>query len=59
MKLEQIVVVKFPFSDLANTKKRPALVLKVIPYTSKHSLLQIAMITSKIDSPEINGDYLL
>ena len=59
MKPGNIVVVHFPFTDLENTKKRPALVLKVIPYSSKLNLVQIAMITSNLDGKELNGDYLI
>jgi mRNA interferase MazF len=59
MKTADIVLVRFPFTDLENSKKRPALVLKTIPYSSKLKLVQIAMITSQIDLPEVEGDYLI
>lgn len=59
MKIKDIVLVTFPFSDLTSSKKRPALVLSICPYSPKHSLYTIAMITSKIEVPRLKGDILL
>ena len=59
MKAGDLILVRFPFTDLDHSKKRPALVLKVIPYSPKLKLIQIAIITSQIDLPEIEGDYLI
>lgn len=55
----EVILVKFPFAHLDDSKKRPALVLKETRVTSKTSLMTIAMITSKIDGLELEGDVLL
>ncbi len=52
-----IVLVKFPFSDLNSSKKRPALVLNQSRITDKVNLVTIAMITSKIEGIKISGDF--
>jgi mRNA interferase MazF len=54
-----IILVKFPFANLEEGKKRPALVLRETHVTSKASLVTIAMITSKLDGLEIEGDLVL
>ena len=53
----QIILVKFPFSDLSSSKKRPALVLNHIQLTSDIGLVTISMITSRIDGIKLVGDY--
>ena len=58
-KPSDIVLVKFPFSNLEENKKRPALVLCVSKIAEKQSLLSVAMITSQIEGLEINGDILI
>lgn len=58
MNAGDIVLVKFPFSDLETTKKRPALVLGAVSLKSL-SLVTIAMITSKIDGIQLPGDVEL
>lgn len=56
MKPGDIVLVKFPFANLEQSKKRPALLLARTPVTSKASLLTVAMITSQVDGMELSGD---
>lgn len=56
-KAGEIVLVKFPFTNLEEDKKRPALVLKQVELSARERLIIIAMITSKIDGFEIEGDY--
>jgi len=55
----EIVLVKFPFANLREAKKRPALVLRTTEVTSKASLVTIAMITSQVDGLELEGDVLV
>jgi mRNA interferase MazF len=55
----EVVLIKFPFANLENSKKRPALVLRQTRVTAKSSLVTIAMITSKVEGLELEGDYLL
>lgn len=57
MKTADIVLVKFPFSDLESSKKRPALVLSHTTVSSGIELVTIAMITSRIDGIKLSGDY--
>lgn len=59
MKAGDIVLIKFPFSDLESSKKRPALVLSRSELTPKVGLLTIAMITSKIEGLKIPGDCIV
>lgn len=59
MKAGDIVLVKFPFTNLESSKKRPALVLTVVSYGKSQSLVTIAMITSKIDGMKLKGDVSL
>jgi mRNA interferase MazF len=54
-----VVVVKFPFSDLQRSKQRPALVLACVSFSVSLDLLVVAMITSKIEGPRIAGDCML
>jgi mRNA interferase MazF len=55
----EIVLVRFPFSDSETSKKRPALCLTACKLTSKFQIITVAMITSKIESFNLEGDYLL
>jgi mRNA interferase MazF len=57
MRAGDIVLVRFPFSDLESSKKRPALLLSTSELTPKVGLLTIAMITSKIEGLKIAGDF--
>lgn len=51
-----IVLIRFPFSDIETLKKRPGFVLSRIRFSSKMHLYIIAMITSKTDTIKLNGD---
>ena len=42
----EVVIVPFPFSDRAGTKRRPALVLSHQSFNRSHSQLVLAMITT-------------
>ena len=57
MKSAEIVLVKFPFSDLESSKKRPALVLNVTNVSSDIQLVTIAMITSRTEGIKLSGDF--
>jgi mRNA interferase MazF len=54
-----VALVRFPFADLATTKKRPALVLARTVRSSRNRLSTLAMITSQIESLKLAGDVLL
>lgn len=56
MKTGDIVLVKFPFTNLKNQKKRPALVLNTTHYAKSLDLVIVAMITSKLDGLSLEGD---
>lgn len=56
MKPGEVVLVKFPFSDLESTKKRPALVLIQSEVTDKIGVVTIAMITSKVEGMKFPAD---
>jgi mRNA interferase MazF len=57
MKLGEIVLVKFPFSDLETAKKRPALVLIETKISKDIRVVTIAMVTSRIEGASLSGDY--
>jgi len=59
MKPGAILLVKFPFSDLASTKKRPAMLLAHASRSPRNRLVTVAMITSKVESLGYSGDVLL
>jgi mRNA interferase MazF len=52
----EVVLVPFPFADLQTTKQRPALVLRAIASPALPEIVLIAMITSRTDAAEIEGD---
>ncbi len=54
-----IVLVKFPFTHLLSTKKRPALVLVHTHHSAKVELVTVAMITSKVDGIKLPGDIMI
>ena len=54
-----IILVKFPFTNLETTKKRPALILHHTFHTSKIDIIGIAMITSQIEGYPLAGDVLI
>ena len=51
-----IVLVRFPFTDLTTTKKRPALIVSPNEYNKQFDVV-IIFITSKMDSEYRLGDY--
>src|SRR5881296_65562 len=55
----QIVLIRFPFSDLSSSKQRPALVLTAIHPRAGLRTVIVAMITSRIDAPRLPGDVSL
>lgn len=59
MKPGDVVLVRFPFTDLVAEKKRPALLLAHTPRSSRYRLATVAMITSQIDALKLEGDVLL
>lgn len=54
-----IILVRFPFANLEQSKKRPALLMTRVPVNRSSSLLTIAMITSQIEGLELDGDVLI
>ncbi|MFN2378046.1 MAG: type II toxin-antitoxin system PemK/MazF family toxin [Candidatus Binatia bacterium] len=54
-----IALVRFPFSDMETTKKRPALVLGGSARSPRNRLVTVAMITSQIEALRIEGDVEL
>ena len=59
MKLGEIALVRFPFTDLAAAKKRPALVLARTMRSARNRLATVAMITSQVEALKLDGDVLL
>jgi mRNA interferase MazF len=55
----EVVLVRFPFADLAATKKRPALVLTRTVRSARYRLVTLAMITSQVEALKLDGDVLL
>jgi mRNA interferase MazF len=51
-----VVLVRFPFADLATTKKRPALVLARVVRSRRNRLVTVAMITSQVEGLRLPGD---
>lgn len=59
MKPGDLALVRFPFTDLAATKKRPALVLARTARSPRSRLATVAMITSQVETLKLDGDVLL
>ncbi len=59
MKPGDVALVRFPFADLAATKKRPALVLAHTARSQRHRLVTLAMITSQVEALRLDGDVRL
>ena len=59
MKLGEVALVRFPFTDLAAAKKRPALVLVRTMRSPRNRLATVAMITSQVEALKLDGDVLL
>lgn len=57
-KTSDVVLVKFPFTDLVEQKKRPALVLNTVKEKG-FILYTICMIASKVNLPLFEGDNKL
>lgn len=54
-----VVLVRFPFTDVAAAKKRPALLLARLARSARNQLAIVAMITSQIESLALHGDVRL
>ena len=59
MKPGDVALVRFPFTELATTKKRPALVLAQTARSPRNRLTTVAMITSQVETLRLDGDVLL
>jgi mRNA interferase MazF len=55
----EIALVRFPFTELAAAKKRPALMLAQTTRSSRYRLATVAMITSQVEALKLDGDVLL
>jgi mRNA interferase MazF len=54
-----IVLVPFPFTDLSEVKRRPALIVSTRHYNERTDDVIIAQITSRVNSPARPGDHSL
>ena len=54
-----VALVRFPFTDLELSRKRPALVLAHTVRSARNGLVTVAMITSQIEALRIDGDVVL
>jgi mRNA interferase MazF len=52
-----VVLVPFPFTDLSDVKRRPALVVSTAEYNRATGDVVIAQITSRVGSPTRPGDH--
>lgn len=59
MKAGEVALVRFPFTDLAVAKKRPALLLARTARSPRNRLATVAMITSQVEALALEGDVLL
>ena len=59
MKPGDVALVRFPFTELAAAKKRPALVLALTTRSPRNRLATLAMITSQIEALRLDGDVAL
>ena len=59
MRPGEVALVRFPFTEVAAAKKRPALVLARTTRSPRHRLSTVAMITSQVESLKLDGDVLL
>lgn len=59
MKPGDVVLVRFPFTELTAAKKRPALVLAQTTRSARHRLATVAMITSQVEALKLAGDVVL
>jgi len=58
-KAGDVLLVRFPFTEIDASKKRPALALHLVKVGRRSGLATIAMITSKIDGLTLTGDVRL
>lgn len=56
MKPGDVVLVRFPFTEVATTKKRPALLIAEATRGRRHRLATVAMITSQVEGIRLPGD---
>ena len=59
MKAGDVVLVRFPFTEVATTKKRPALLLAEATRARRYRLATVAMITSQVEGIRLPGDVAL
>ena len=59
MKPGDVTLVRFPFTELAADKKRPALVLAATTRSPRNRLATVAMITSQVEALKLPGDVAL
>lgn len=59
MKPGDVVLVRFPFTEVAATKKRPALLLGLTARGRRYQLATVAMITSQVEGIRLPGDVVL
>lgn len=59
MKPGDVVLVRFPFTEVATTKKRPALLISEATRARRYRLATVAMITSQIEGIRLPGDVVL
>ena len=50
---------RFPFTNVATTKKRPGLVLARVARSPRNRLVTLAMISSQVEALKLDGDLLL
>lgn len=59
MKAGDIALVRFPFTELATEKKRPALILACTVRSPRNRFSTVAMITGRVEALGLTGDVLL
>ena len=59
MKPGDVALVRFPFTELAAAKKRPALLLARTVRSPRNRLATVAMITSQVEALALVGDVAL
>lgn len=59
MRPGDVVLVRFPFTEVATTKKRPALLLGLVSRGRRYQLATVAMITGQVEGIRLPGDVVL
>ena len=59
MKPGDVALVRFPFTEVATEKKRPALVLARTVRSPRNRVVTVAMITSQVEALRLAGDVVL